>query len=353
MTKARARGPKRRAPTKAEGSDVPEVTSKNTLSVKETISSSPGIKRIPSPKLPETPLKPSSKPSTPSKPLDLVSKFSPKVETPPSQKTEKVKPLTPAKSPLLRATSASNLRDAAQSPIAKLPSSERALSLPEPSVLSAASSLTPRISSKEGYSASSSQRSSAIPSLDEKDEDGPASIVKNATATWGRSLRSSGISKQTSFFSKRNGEGLAKEDSLSPLEAPRSSESDPSRIFGKFFTGPSRKMPKLDLDVSGILSAGRTGPVEEVKSLKTELSEITGYGKLQPVPQEYENVLFDESMYVCVHTYKTPLGAKGTEVYLWSGDKVSEPAVEDALLFARKMAREHDGKLVGFSQDII
>lgn len=102
-----------------------------------------------------------------------------------------------------------------------------------------------------------------------------------------------------------------------------------------------------------ILSLNRPGPAENVKTLNAELSEITGYGKLQPVPQQHENVLFDESMYVCLHTFGTVSGTKGKEVYLWSGDKVSEPAVEDALLFARKMARENDGKLVRLSRKLV
>lgn len=95
-----------------------------------------------------------------------------------------------------------------------------------------------------------------------------------------------------------------------------------------------------------ILSSNRPGPVGDIKTLKTELLEITEHGKLQPVSQRHENMLFDESMYVCLHTFGTVLGTKGKEVYLWSGDKVSESAVEDALLFARKMARDNDGKLV-------
>lgn len=102
-----------------------------------------------------------------------------------------------------------------------------------------------------------------------------------------------------------------------------------------------------------ILSSNRPGPSENVKTLKTELLEITGYGKLQPVSQQHENVLFDESMYVCLHTFEASSGVKGKEVYLWSGDKVSEPAVEDALIFARKMAKDNDGKLVRLPRNLI
>lgn len=310
MTKARARGPKRRAPTKAEGSYVATAgeTSQDTRSVGDKFSL-PEIKQMPSPRLPETPLKQSPKFSTPSKPSDLELKFSHKIQTLTSEKTEKVKPPTPAKSPLLRATSASDLGNTAlaHSPTIRPPPVERALSLPEPSI---------------------------------------------SLSSW-QSPGSPVISKTSS---RRNGDDLKIEttvrplptipdDLVSPLEAPRSSE-DPSQLFGGFFAGSSAKTQRLDLDTMAILSSNRPGPVGDIKTLKTELLEITEHGKLQPVSQRHENMLFDESMYVCLHTFGTVLGTKGKEVYLWSGDKVSESAVEDALLFARKMARDNDGKLV-------
>lgn len=341
MTKARARGPKRRAPTKVEDLDASnKESSKIAFPVKEVFAS-PEVKQSSSPRLSETLLRSSTKPNTPNKLFDLAPKFSPKLETPTPQKTEKIKPPTPAKSPLLKATSASSLRDAfIQQPSGtKSPLNERPLSLPEPSLSSPAS--ISRISPREEYVPPTARRTSAIPNLHGLGEDERSTPVLK-TRSWGAPV----ISKELPLPQKKDDEYLNEDDSLSPLEATRSRENDPSQIFSGFFIGPVTKIPKLDLDVSDILLANRTDTAEEVKSLKTELSEITGYGKLHSVPQEYENVLFDESMYVCIHTFKTPLGAKGTEVYLWSGDKVSEPAVEDALLFARKMARENDGKLV-------
>lgn len=351
MTKARARGPKRRAPAKAEDSDLPEAP-QNTLAVKEKVSL-PAAKRVPSPRLPETPLKSSSKPSTPSKSSELASKFGQKAETPTSEKTEKVKPPTPAKSPLLRASSASNLKETAfgQSLATKSPSGERALSLPEPS--GSSSRTISGVSPREEFS-TPSRRTSAVAGVHEQDEDEePTGAVRRA-ASW-KSSESPAISKPSSFVSKRNGESLkieattgslpsVSDDLTSPLEAPRSSE-DPSQLFGEFFVGSSVKAPKLDLDIMAILSSNRPASAENVKTLKVDLSEITGFGKLQSVPQQLENVLFDESMYVCLHVFEAT-GMRGKEVYFWSGDKVSEPAVEDALLFARKMARDNDGKLV-------
>ncbi|KAH0614048.1 uncharacterized protein H6S33_005934 [Morchella sextelata] len=343
MTKARARGPKRRAPTKFEGSDVlpAKEAPRSTPSAKD-IFSSPVIKQ----QAPQTSPKPiTPKPITFSKPFDLVPKLSPKVETATGHpqfasapkdapKTEKVKPPTPAKSPLLKATSASSLREmfTQQSSGTKSPLSEKSLVLPEPSL---SSSATSRISL--------SRRTSTNPNINELNEDEEPASIK--TKSWGAPA----ISRTSSFVSRGDDDDEDDEDSLAPLENTRSRD-EPSQIFGGFFKGSVTKTPRLDLDISGILMANRKDTTEEVQSLKTELSEITGYGKLQPVPQEYENVLFDESMYVCIHTFKTQLGAKGTEVYLWSGDKVSEPAVEDALLFARKLARENDGKLIRLRQ---
>lgn len=337
MTKARARGPKRRAPTKAEGPDLPaKETPRSTPSAREA-TSSPVIKQQ-SPQI-------SPRLIAPYRPFDLVPKLSPKTETSAGHpqfastpkdvpKTEKVKPPTPAKSPLLKAASASSLREmfTQQSSGTKSPLSEKSLFLPEASL---SSPTTSRVSL--------SRHTSANPNINELDEDeDPASIkAKN----WGAPA----ISRTSSFVSRGDEDSNEDGDSLAPLETTRSRD-EPSQIFGGFFKGPATKTPRLNLDISGILMAGHKDTTEEVQSLKTELSEITGYGKLQPVPQEYENVLFDESMYVCIHTFKTRLGAKGTEVYLWSGDKVSEPAVEDALLFARKLARENDGKLIRLRQ---
>jgi hypothetical protein len=50
-------------------------------------------------------------------------------------------------------------------------------------------------------------------------------------------------------------------------------------------------------------------------------------------------------MYVCVHLFKTPRGARSTEVYLWVGSSVPLAASEDGQIFARKIAKDHGGKL--------
>ena len=130
-----------------------------------------------------------------------------------------------------------------------------------------------------------------------------------------------------------------------PASHNTSGTSGSSRLLVEFFKGPPTKDLRVDLDVMGILSSNpATG--EGVRTLKVEVSEITGYGKLRSIPQEQNNVFFDESMYVCLHNFETIARIKGRELFFWSGDKVPEGSVEDAQLFVRKLARENGCKLV-------
>jgi len=88
---------------------------------------------------------------------------------------------------------------------------------------------------------------------------------------------------------------------------------------------------------------------EKVKTVRKQLQEITSDGKLSAVPSHQEHILFEESMYVCTHIFISNNG-KSTEVYLWAGSGVPEAAVEDAQLFARKVAKENNGKLLVLHQ---
>jgi hypothetical protein len=104
-----------------------------------------------------------------------------------------------------------------------------------------------------------------------------------------------------------------------------------------------------DLDVLKILDAN---PLDtpKVKTLSNRINEISGGGKLVPLPNHQEHVLFEDSMYVCVHTFEPAKGPKATEVYLWSGHEVAPAALEDAQLFARKVAKDNGGKLIVIRQ---
>lgn len=101
---------------------------------------------------------------------------------------------------------------------------------------------------------------------------------------------------------------------------------------------PSSNTP-LDIDTHSVLSA-RPTDTDGIKTLRKTIQEISGDGKLMPLPAQEEHVLFEESMYVCTHVYGSSSGARSTEVYLWAGACVSESAIEDAQLFARKVAKD-------------
>jgi hypothetical protein len=55
-------------------------------------------------------------------------------------------------------------------------------------------------------------------------------------------------------------------------------------------------------------------------------------------------------MYLCTHVYEDSKGARHTDVYLWAGNGVAEPTVEDVQLFAKNYARQSQGKLVVIRQ---
>jgi hypothetical protein len=61
-------------------------------------------------------------------------------------------------------------------------------------------------------------------------------------------------------------------------------------------------------------------------------------------------MLFDQSMYVCTHSFSTSKGTKSTEVYLWAGSDVPPAALEDAQLFGRRVAKDNGSKLIVIQQ---
>lgn len=66
------------------------------------------------------------------------------------------------------------------------------------------------------------------------------------------------------------------------------------------------------------------GPAAKIRTLRKQIQEVTGDGKLSPIPMQEEHVLFQDSMYLCTHIYGDSKGARHTDVYLWSGNGISE-----------------------------
>lgn len=124
-----------------------------------------------------------------------------------------------------------------------------------------------------------------------------------------------------------------------------------SRILASFFEESSSLKPKIAVDTQAVLaSRPKDDCPDKIKTLRKQIYLMTGGGKLMPVPSHQEHILFEENLYLCIHVFATAGGSRTAEVYLWIGDGVAQPAAEDAHLFARKVAREQNGKLITLQQ---
>lgn len=127
--------------------------------------------------------------------------------------------------------------------------------------------------------------------------------------------------------------------------------SGPSRLLVSFIGETSSSQPKINIDTRSILaSCSSHDGSDKIKTLRKQIYEITGGGKLLPVPAHREHILFEENLYLCTHVFGTVAGTRTTEVYLWYGEGVAPSAVEDAQLFARKVAKDNNGKLIILQQ---
>lgn len=124
-----------------------------------------------------------------------------------------------------------------------------------------------------------------------------------------------------------------------------------SRILASFFEESSSLKPKIAVDTQAVLaSRPKDDCPDKIKTLRKQIYLMTGGGKLMPIPSHQEHILFEENLYLCIHVFATTGGSRTAEVYLWIGDGVAQPAAEDAHLFARKVAREQNGKLITLQQ---
>ena len=130
-----------------------------------------------------------------------------------------------------------------------------------------------------------------------------------------------------------------------------SKSSETRRLLGGVFSDMTLSKSKAQFDTQAILaSRSSNDDFEKIKTLWKRICEVTGDGKMLPVPSHLEHILFDKKMYLCTHVFGSVSGTRTTEIYLWCGDGVSPSAADDAQLFARKVAKENNGKLVILKQ---
>lgn len=113
---------------------------------------------------------------------------------------------------------------------------------------------------------------------------------------------------------------------------------------------PSLKS-NISIDTQAVLSSHSSSNSSlKIKTLRKQLYEITENGKSLPVPSHQEHILFENCLYLCTHVFGTLAGTRITEVYLWCGDGVPSSSIEDAQLFAKKAAKDNNGKLIVLKQ---
>ncbi|KAB8556643.1 hypothetical protein FH972_025679 [Carpinus fangiana] len=123
--------------------------------------------------------------------------------------------------------------------------------------------------------------------------------------------------------------------------------SDASKAFADFFGEVPARPKEVDFDVQSLLDAPSPG---KVKTIRQEICEITGDGRKSALLSHQEHILYRDSMYLCTHVFGDQKGVRLTEVYLWIGSGVSDSVAEDVQVFAKRAAKEANGTLVTFCQ---
>lgn len=135
----------------------------------------------------------------------------------------------------------------------------------------------------------------------------------------------------------------------SPTRSPTKQLHDASTLLGDFF-GRERPKGTYDVDAADLLMQRPNVAPTKIQTLNTQLFQFLSDGKRVPVPTHYERTLFEREMYICSHTFKEESGKKVTEVYFWVGDDVPHSDVEDASAYTSREAKALGGKLIRLQQ---
>ncbi|KAI0887295.1 uncharacterized protein GGS22DRAFT_107408 [Annulohypoxylon maeteangense] len=138
-------------------------------------------------------------------------------------------------------------------------------------------------------------------------------------------------------------------ETSSPVRSPTKQSLDASNLLGDFF-GPERTRKNYNVDAAELLMRRPNVASTGVQTLSAQLYQFSADGKKIPVPTHHERTLFEREMYICSHTFKDESGKKVTEVYFWAGDEVPRSTVDDASTFLSREAKALGGKLVKLQQ---
>ncbi|KAI1115005.1 hypothetical protein F5Y14DRAFT_411835 [Nemania sp. NC0429] len=154
---------------------------------------------------------------------------------------------------------------------------------------------------------------------------------------------------------ERNPQVISSSESTShtataPLtRSPTKQSLETSTLLQDFF-GSDRPQRSYRVDAADLLMQRLNLAPPRIRTLSAQLFQFSADGKKQPVPVHHERTLFEHEMYLCTHSFNDEAGRKTLEVYFWTGDEVPEPAVQDAAVFVAREARSFGGKLIKIKQ---
>lgn len=124
--------------------------------------------------------------------------------------------------------------------------------------------------------------------------------------------------------------------------------NDVLAILHDFFGPPYERIP-CDMDPADILTNyPKYGA--KIKTLSFHMFQIDGNGKQMIVPAYRERILFENEMYIAGHNFTNEAGWKTREVYFWIGDEVADADEDVAEAEAQLEAKQLGGKLVKIRQ---
>ncbi|KAG7115884.1 Advillin like protein [Verticillium longisporum] len=404
MTKGRARGPKRKAPTSAQppaAAKTVEPAPKENMPFKPAVSPKktvPAVEATQRPRSPPMPSSPSSslpqtiqaqvaakaaikiKPSPVQPPQKPTPTEDPSVadvsQKPPSPPVTKAKPVATTPFGSLRRTP-SPTKQMEEEPVAAPASSPRKLDMKRMSrffddpnaAKPAAESPKHEVVRPEGIGRQlpkpeSPRRDLPNPSTPSRDLPKPPNIGQTSRSQSPRELpRPQSINRElpkpesprdlprplsiNKPESPLKGQFRKESQPGTPLRSPVKQANEVTTMLDEFF-GTSRPQREYRIDTADILM--NRPQVPRVRTAGAQLFQLFGDGKKMPVPMHNERVLFEQEMYICPHEFTDSAGKKAFEVYFWAGDEVPASTLEDAQLFAGREARALGGKLVKLQQ---
>lgn len=101
----------------------------------------------------------------------------------------------------------------------------------------------------------------------------------------------------------------------------------------------------LVIDTQTVLSPTDFG-AENTRTLRKKVQLVLPDGTLKSLPPQEEYTHYDESTYLCTHTFNNAKGYKISQVYLWIGSSASDSNVETANTAGKKVSKENGSATV-------